>query len=331
MSAYYNVLEKQIAPEVFAMSDESLGYHVPVLREEVVSFLAPKKGDVFVDATLGGGGHSEALLQCGATVIGFDQDAEAIHFASQRLAAYGGQFRAVQSNFQYAERELKKLGITQITGALIDAGVSSKQLDTAERGFSFLRDGALDMRMATDGPVTAADLVNTADEYELLRIFREYGEEPSARRVAMKIVEQRAVAPFTRTLQLADFIASFLPKKSRIHPATRCFQALRIAVNRELEVLATGLESFTSLLAPGGRLGVISFHSGEDRIVKTFMKERAVEWLDRPEWPAPRRNPLHIFRLLTSRPVIATDAEQNHNPRSRSAKLRVAERLPYAS
>ncbi len=331
MSQHYTVLKNQIALENFTMSDETPGYHVPVLLGEVMHYLAPKAGDVFVDATLGGGGHSEALLKSGATVIGFDQDAEAIHFAHLRLHGFHDKFRAVQANFQHVERELQKLGITQITGALIDAGVSSKQLDTAERGFSFLRDGDLDMRMATDGPVTAADLVNTAAESELMHIFREYGEEPSARRVAMRIVQQRAITPFTRTLQLADFIASFLPKKSRIHPATRCFQALRIAVNQELEVLSSGLEAFARLLAPGGRLGVISFHSGEDRIVKTFMKERATEWLDRPEWPKPRRNPLHIFRLLTNRPVIATDAEQHTNPRSRSAKLRVAERLPYAS
>jgi 16S rRNA (cytosine1402-N4)-methyltransferase len=172
--------------------------------------------------------------------------------------------------------------------------------------------------------------VNTAPEEELTRIFREYGDEPAARRIAARIVRERARTPITRTLQLADLVASVTPRKGRTHPATRVFMALRMAVNRELEVLTEMLGEVTKHLAPRGRLAVISFHSGEDRIVKNFMKDRATEWLDRPEWPAPRRNPDHIFRLLTTRPLIATADEQKDNPRARSAKLRVAERLPHA-
>lgn len=328
-----NTLGAVIEPEDYIMPAEinTRGYHVPVLLREVLEFLAPAPGKVLVDGTLGGGGHTTALLDNGATVFAFDQDPEAFsNFASLRLGGFLGRFRPVQANFQNVEAELAKLGVTQIDGALLDLGVSSHQLDTPERGFSLQADGPLDMRMSPTAPVSAADIVNTASEEELTRIFRDFGDEPSARRVAMRIARDRAVNMFTNTLQLADCIADVLPKKSRIHPATRCFQALRIAVNRELEVLASALESFTRLLAPGGRLAVISFHSGEDRIVKNFFRDHATEWLDRPEWPAPRRNPDYIFRLITPHPVIATEEEQKTNPRSRSAKLRVAERLSNA-
>jgi 16S rRNA (cytosine1402-N4)-methyltransferase len=303
------------------------GYHLPVLLAETVSLLEPAPGRIFVDGTLGGGGHTEALLQAGATVVAIDQDPEALAHCAERLSVYGERFRPVQASYHEVASVLDQLGIEQVDGALLDLGVSSHQLDTPSRGFSFMNDGPLDMRMSPTGPVTASDLVNTASEDQLARIFREYGEEPAARRVAARLVKERAVVPFTHTLQFADLVASVIPRKGRSHPATRIFQALRIAVNRELEVLSAGLAAFTDRLAPGARFGVITFHSLEDRATKVFFKERAVEWLDRPEWPAPRRNPAYLFKLITNRPVIATDAEQKSNPRSRSAKLRVVERI----
>lgn len=308
----------------------SPGYHQPVLLEECISHLLPVQGKIFFEGTLGGGGHTRALLEAGATVIATDQDPDAIAEAGKNLAGYGERLILRRANFSEVGRILAELGIAKLDGALFDLGVSSHQFDTPERGFSLQHDGPLDMRMSPDAPQSAADLVNTAGEEELTRIFRELGEEPAARRIAARIVRERSRLPITRTLQLADLVAGVVPRKGRTHPATRVFMALRMAVNRELDVLATMLGEVTRHLAPGGRLAVISFHSGEDRIVKNFMKERAIEWLDRPEWPAPRRNPDYIFRLVTARPLVASADEQKSNPRSRSAKLRVAERLANA-
>ncbi len=317
-------------PEEFYMPADlhAHGYHLPIMLAEVVEYLDPQPGKILVDCTLGGGGHSEALLQAGARVIGIDQDPEALEHARQRLACYGDLFTSAQASFHEIEGVLQSLGIQQVDGVLADLGVSSHQLDTPERGFSFQRDGALDMRMSPLNPVTAADLVNTATEEQLAVIFREFGDEPAARRVAARLVRERAKAPFTHTLQLADVISSVIPKRSRVHPATRVFQALRIAVNRELEVLEAGLAAFSRVLAPAGRVALITFHSGEDRRVKHYLKERAVEFVDRPEWSAARKNPLYIFRLISNRAIVAGELEQRANPRSRSAKLRVAERLP---
>ena len=306
------------------------GYHEPVFVREVVESLRPAPGKVILDGTLGGGGHSRALLEAGATVVAIDQDPEAIAFAEKRLAGYEGRLFIRKANFAEIDRVLAEIGISTLHGALLDLGVSSHQLGSPGRGFSFQHDAALDMRMSPESPLTAADLVNTASEEQLAKIFREFGEEPAARRVAARIVRERARSPLTHTLQLAELVAGVIPRKGRIHPATRIFMGLRMAVNRELDVLSQALTAITALLAHGGRLAIISFHSGEDRIVKTFMKERATEWLDRPEWPAPRRNPDRIFRLITSRPIVASDAEREANPRSRPAKLRVAERLPHA-
>lgn len=304
------------------------GYHLPVLLNEVVEHLEPAPGRIVVDCTVGGGGHSEAFLQAGARVIGIDQDPEALKHARQRLACYGDLFTPVQASYHEIGSVLRNLGIEQVDSILADLGVSSHQLDTPSRGFSFQRDGSLDMRMSPLNPVTAADLLNTASEDQLATIFRELGDEPAARRVAARIIRERSTTPFTHTLQLAETVSSVIPKRSRVHPATRVFQALRIAVNRELEVLEAGLDAFTRAIAPGGRVALITFHSGEDRRVKHFFKDRAVEFLDRPEWPAPRKNPLFQYRLITNRPVVACEPEQRANPRSRSAKLRVAERLP---
>jgi 16S rRNA (cytosine1402-N4)-methyltransferase len=304
-------------------------YHESVLLAETVELLAPAPVRLIVDGTLGGGGHAAALLAAGARVIGLDQDPEALAFAGKNLAQTGGDFQAVRGSFGKIGEVLDRLGIDKIDGALLDLGVSSRQLDAPERGFSFMRDGPLDMRMDPANPISAADLVNTMGGEQLERIFRTYGEESAARKVAARLVRDRLVRPFTTTLQLAESVESVIPRRGRAHPATRIFQALRIAVNRELDVLAEGLEQITQRLAPGGRFAIITFHSLEDRIVKTFFKARTAEFIDRPEWPAARPNPLHLFTAITGKPVIASEAEQRANPRSRSAKLRVVERIPH--
>ncbi len=306
---------------------DSRRYHRPVLLAETLALLAPAPGKLFVDGTLGGGGLTEAFLQAGARVVGIDQDPQALAFAGERLAAFGDRFTPVRANFEEIGPVLDRLGIAAIDGALLDIGVSSWQLDTPERGFSFQENGPLDMRMNPDAPLTAATLVNTATAEELARLFFELGEEPASRRVAAQIVRDRAERPLETTFDLVRSVEKVLPRRGRTHPATKVFQALRIAVNRELDVLSAALAAFSARLNPGGRLGVITFHSLEDRIVKTFFKTRSTQWLDRPEWPEPRRNPDFQFRLLTSKPAIASDEEQALNPRSRSAKLRVVEKL----
>jgi 16S rRNA (cytosine1402-N4)-methyltransferase len=260
-------------------------------------------------------------------VVGIDQDPAALTFAGRRLAPFGERFRSIRGSFANANALLDGAGIGKIDGALLDLGVSSHQLDTPERGFSFQTDGPLDMRLDPDGPITAADLVNTMSGEQLERIFREYGEEPAARKVAVKLARERMVKPFTTTLELAETVESVIPRRSGTHPATRIFQALRMAVNRELETLEEGLGELTARLAPGGIFAVITFHSLEDRIIKNFFKHRCAEWLDRPEWPEPRRNPDHLFQAITRTPVVAAQAEQRRNPRSRSAKLRAVKKL----
>jgi 16S rRNA (cytosine1402-N4)-methyltransferase len=306
----------------------SAGYHAPVMSQEVLEAYAPAEGRLVVDCTLGGGGHSELLLEAGASVIGIDQDPEAIAFASNRLARFGDRFRAVRANFSQVGQVLGGFGLASADGFLLDLGVSSHQLDTPERGFSFRFDGPLDMRMSPELTVTAADWVNTASSEQLERMFREYGEEPQARRIARGLVKERAVRPFRTTLDLAEGVERVVPRRGRTHPATQVFQALRIAVNRELEVLEQTLAQLGGLLAEGGRLAIITFHSLEDRIVKQVFQRCSTPTIDRPEWPAPRRNPDCIYRKLTGKPVVAGAAEQRSNPRSRSAKLRVVERLP---
>lgn len=300
-------------------------FHEPVLLEQTLELLEPAPGKVIVDGTLGGGGHSSAMVAAGARVIGLDQDPQALEFATKRIGR--DRFQPVRANFSEVESVLKDLGIEAIDGALLDLGVSSWQLDTPERGFSFMREGPLDMRMNPSATLTAADIVNSATEEQLARIFHNFGEEPAARRIAARIVRDRLLRPFVTTTDLALVVESVVPRRGRTHPATRVFQALRIAVNRELEVLAEALEQFTRLLKPGGRLAVITFHSLEDRIVKNFFKARSTEWLDRPEWPEPRRNPEFMFKRLSNKPVVANAEEQARNPRSRSAKLRAVEKL----
>jgi len=297
------------------------------MREEVIRLLAPQSGRVYLDGTLGGGGHSEALLAAGACVVGLDQDREALAEAGSRLAPFGERFRGVHTNFADASENSSVLAAAPFDGALLDLGVSSHQLDTPSRGFSFRHDGPLDMRMDGSSGQPAADLVNSAAEADLARIFREYGDEPQARRVARAIVAERDRVPFVRTGQLAAFLEKILLRRGRLHPATRVFQALRIAVNDELGALRRALESLPSLLRSGAHFVVITFHSLEDRLVKSVFRAGSEQWLDRPEWPAPRPNPAWCFRDLTRKPLEASVQEVLSNPRARSARLRAVEML----
>jgi len=310
-----------------AQEMEDFTYHRPVLAAEVMELLAPRPSSLVVDATCGGGGHTEAILKSGADVLALDQDPEAIQYATDRLASFGGRVTLRQANFRHADKILDELGITTIGGALLDLGVSSRQLENAERGFSMMRNGPIDMRMDPRNVLTAADIVNNYSEEQLTRLFRDLGEEPAARRIASLIVKARKSAPFRETLPLARAIEKVVERHGRRHPATQVFQALRMEVNDELGALTEGLRVLTGRLETGGRIAVITFHSLEDRIVKNFFRDRSREWLDRPEWPAPRRNPEYDLKLITPKPVEPGEDEQRANPRSRSAKLRVAEKI----
>jgi 16S rRNA (cytosine1402-N4)-methyltransferase len=303
------------------------GYaHATVLAQEVVELLRPAPGEVFLDGTLGGGGHAEALLERGARVIGTDRDPRALAAARARLARFGEAFQAVRSDFRDAEGVLRSLGIAAVDGALVDLGVSSPQLEEAERGFSFSRPGPLDMRMSDQGE-TLAELLARADERELTRILREYGEEPFARPVARAI--RRAVekegARALDTARLAEVVAGAIPRRAwprSIHPATRTFQALRIAVNDELGALAAWLAALPRVVAPGGRAAAISFHSLEDRMVKRAFQALTRSCTCPPGLPVCRCGSNPEFRAVTKRAVTPTEAEVARNPRARSAKLR---------
>jgi 16S rRNA (cytosine1402-N4)-methyltransferase len=310
-----------------AQEMEDFTYHRPVLVREAVELLAPRAGALVVDATCGGGGHSAEILRTGADVLALDQDPDAIEFAAEKLAEYGGRITLRHANFRDAGKVLDELGVVGIGGALLDLGVSSRQLENASRGFSVMRPGPLDMRMDPRRELTAATIVNSYSEEDLTRIFRELGEEPAARRIASQLVKLRKATPFQDTLQLAKAIEKIVWRHGRRHPATQVFQALRMEVNDELGALEEGLRVLSRRLESGARLAVIAFHSLEDRIVKNFFRDRSREWLDRPEWPEPRRNPDFVFRLVTDKPVEPGENEQRLNPRSRSAKLRVAEKI----
>jgi 16S rRNA (cytosine1402-N4)-methyltransferase len=310
-----------------AQEMEDIIYHRPVLAAEAIELLAPRAGSLIVDGTCGGGGHTEAILHAGADVLALDQDPDAIEFARARLTKLGRRVTFQRANFRNAGSVLDQLGIAKIGGAILDLGVSSRQLENAERGFSLMRNGPLDMRMDPRREITAAEVINSYSEEDLMRLFRELGEEPAARRLASSIVKARKESPFRETLQLANAVEKIVGRHGRRHPATQVFQALRMEVNDELGALEEGLRSLTSRLEPGARIAVITFHSLEDRIVKIFFRDRSREWLDRPEWPEPRRNPEFALELITPRAVQPGEAEQRANPRARSAKLRVAERI----
>ncbi len=302
-------------------------YHVPVMAAEVAEWLAPAPGKLLMDCTFGGGGHTKRLLERGAGVLALDRDADAIMQARELAEEWETDFVALRTTFDRYPAILEEAGVGGVDGILLDVGVSSWQVDSPNRGFSFRFDGPLDMRMDRDAPLTAEEIVNTWPQEELARIIYTYGEEKASRRVAAVIVERRRQKPILTTAELADLVASVIPRHSGAHPATRVFQALRIAVNDELGYLERALEQAHRWLRPGGRLAVITFHSLEDRIVKNYMRRHSETSVDRPEWPAARPNPECYYRLPVRKAITAGTAEQAANPRSRSAKLRVAERL----
>jgi 16S rRNA (cytosine1402-N4)-methyltransferase len=302
-------------------------FHLPVLLRPTIASLQPGPGKLFLDGTVGGGGHALALLEAGASVIGCDQDPEALEETVRRVAPFSDRVRLVEANFADVADFLPDYGVNELDGILLDLGVSSHQLDTPSRGFSFSGDGPLDMRMGPHVRRTAADIVNEAPQEELAKIFLEYGEEPAAKRLAWRIARIRSRRPFLTTRDLVEAVEAVIPRRGPRHPATKTFQALRIAVNNELDVLERGLRRLSVQVKAGGRMAVITFHSLEDRIVKRYFREVSQEWIDRPEWPAPRRNPAYAFRLVTARPIEPGEEEVDRNARARSAKLRVIQRI----
>lgn len=299
-------------------------YHKPVMGNEILHALKPVSGKQVFDGTLGGGGHSEMLLQKGAHIIGCDQDEDALAYATRRLEKFGDCFLPVKGNFSNVKTLLAELGIDEVDGVLMDLGVSSHQLDEAERGFSFREEGPLDMRMDRSAELTARTIVNEWSEEDLADAIYKYGEERASRKVARAIVAARAEEPIETTTQLVEVVSRVLPRVGAKNPATKVFQGIRIAVNRELEVLELGLRNAVDSLAEGGVLAVVTFHSLEDRIVKHFMRNSSAPFLDRPEWPEPRPNPDYKLRLPNRKAVVPTEEEVHSNPRARSAKLRVA-------
>ncbi len=289
--------------------------------------MAAGPGRFIIDGTLGGGGHSELLLKTGARVLGVDRDPEALAHAGERLAAFSSRFFTYQANFSEIPAHPEIAAGELADGLLLDLGVSSRQLDYAPRGFSFMREGPLDMRMGPNASLTAAELVNNWPESEIARILFTFGEEPRARRIAAAIVRHREHKRFTTTTELAGCIETAIGRNSRIHPATRAFQAIRMAVNEELESLSSVLSSVGKILKPGGRLLIITFHSLEDRMVKRFLRHHSQPYIDDPTWPEARPNPDYRFQLLAKKAIAPTDQETSANPRARSAKLRVAQLL----
>lgn len=295
--------------------------HLPVLIEEVIKNLKPAPGKIFIDCTVGDGGHAEEILRLSSPdglLIGIDQDEEAVSFARERLKCYGNRVRIVHDNFKNLKKILEGMKVDGVDGILFDLGVSTAQLMGHERGFSFRTDGPLDMRMDRRGNITAESLVNNLTEDEIIKIIREYGEERYARKIARAIIRERMKERITSTLQLAKIIRYATPisrRPGRIDPATKTFQALRIAVNNELEVLKGALVDALDMLKPAGRICVITFHSLEDRIVKHTFRELS------------RREDTCILKIITGRPIGPALNEKQSNPRSRSAKLRAAERI----
>ena len=308
-------------------------HHVPIMVSEVLALLEPARGGIFVDGTLGGGGHAEAVLSAmpeTGRLFGIDRDDEALKAAGARLSRFGDRFTAIKGNFFDMKSLLKDRGVEKVDGILLDLGVSSHQLDAAERGFSYKAEAPLDMRMDRSAPLTARTVVNTWSEAELKRIFYEYGEEKFSAKIAARIVERRREKPIETTTELAELIKGAIPAKFRNepqHPARRCFQAIRIAVNGELDGLHDAIQAAHDLLNPGGRLAILTFHSLEDRIVKN-----AFRTFENP-CTCPKSAPVCICdkkptaKVLTRHPLVASEQEQKENSRATSAKLRAIVRM----
>ncbi len=306
--------------------------HISVLLEESVNFLEVKPKGVYVDGTLGGGGHASLVcskLSKGATFVGIDRDMTAINAASKRLEQFGDMVNIVHSNFSEIKTVLKNLGISKIDGAILDLGVSSPQLDTAERGFSYNMDARLDMRMNREDALSAFEVVNGYTESELSKIIFDYGEERFARQIAKAIVTERQKGDIETTFQLSDIIKSAVPAKMRFadkHPAKRTFQAIRIEVNNELGILKQAIEDFVEVLNPGGVLSIITFHSLEDRIVKTIFKKAENPCVCPSHFPVCVCGNVPKGKVITRKPILPTAEEMEENSRSKSAKLRIFEK-----
>ncbi len=311
---------------------EAESRHIPVLVAEVVAGLGVRPGGCYLDATVGGGGHTAAILDASAPdgwVLGLDRDAEAVARARERLRAYGDRVVVAHASYVDLLDVLRREQRSPVDGVVFDLGFSSWQIENPVRGFSFLQDGPLDMRFDTSHGVTAADLINQLPEDALAKVLFEYGEEARSRRIARAIVAAR---PIETTGGLASIVSAAVGGRrgggasSRLHPATRTFQALRIAVNQELEAIAQALPAALSALRSGGRLGVIAFHSLEDRIVKQYMQRESQDCICPPEYPVCQCDHRRTLRVLTRKPIVPSDAEIEINPRSRSARLRLAEK-----
>ncbi|WP_432627603.1 16S rRNA (cytosine(1402)-N(4))-methyltransferase RsmH [Brotaphodocola sp.] len=307
--------------------------HKSVLLEETIDSLMVKPDGIYVDGTLGGGGHASEVcrrLGEGGRLIGIDQDADAIRAASERLEPYGDHVTVVRSNYVNIAQILKDLGIEKVNGIYLDLGVSSYQLDTAERGFTYRDENApLDMRMDQRNTKTAADIVNTYTESDLYRIIRDYGEDKFAKNIAKHIVKRREEKPIETAGELTEVIKAAIPMKVRAtggHPAKRTFQAIRIELNQELEVLKNSIDTMIDLLAPGGRLSIITFHSLEDRIVKNRFRTNENPCICPPEFPVCMCGKKSKGKVVTRKPILPSDTEMEENPRAKSAKLRVFER-----
>jgi len=301
--------------------------HKPVLYQEIIHALQPKSPGCYIDGTIGAGGHARGILEActpDGRLLGLDLDSQALALARETLAPYGKRVVLIQASYLSLSESMRQLGWEAVDGIVIDLGVSSMQLDTPERGFSFQVDAPLDMRFNRETGLTAAQYINTMPEAELADLLFKCGEEPRAKRIAKMIVQAR---PVRTTLQLAELAKKAYPGHSRIHPATRIFQAIRIAVNDELTVLEQALPRAMQALRPGGRLAVISFHSLEDRIVKDFFRRESKDWINPPYEKIYEIERHATLKEITRKPITPSADEISNNPRARSAKLRVAERL----
>jgi 16S rRNA (cytosine1402-N4)-methyltransferase len=302
--------------------------HQPVLYKEIIHALQPKSPGRYIDGTIGAGGHARGVLEACAPegcLLGLDLDPQALALARETLAPYGKRVTLVQASYDSMIEAMRGIGWDSADGILLDLGLSSMQLDTPERGFSIHHEAPLDMRFNPGSGLSAAQLINAASESELADLFFRYGEEPRAKRIAKMIIEAR---PINTTTQLAEIVKRVYPAHSRIHPATRIFQALRIAVNDELNVITNALPKAVSALRPGGRLAVISFHSLEDRIVKDFFRRMSQDQINPPYERIYEVERKAILKLINRKPITPSEEEIKANPRARSAKLRVAEKLP---